>query len=121
MARKQQAATDIFGTEIKPGSIVLFSSAAAKLDVAVVKEVKYRADGLLMGYQVVVPYKDRDGKPAEHSKHVRAGRELVCLPASRMPALASAQACWTSEFGHRMVYLSNRLSGADETPADQHA
>jgi len=101
-------AVDIFGEEVGPGTIVMFVSSAAKLDVAVVKKVEWRADGRLMGYKVESPYLGRDGKPQIMTKHLRPGRELACVPASKVHALASAQACLVDNFANRILYLASQ-------------
>jgi len=47
-------------------------------------------------------------------KTIRAGRELIAVPASWLSELENAQSCWTDHFASRMQYLADRNKPAYE-------
>ena len=111
----KKAATDIFGETIERGTVVMFCSSAAKLDMAVVLKVRWAAKNRLVGFTVQYPHHQagvNDGAMTTKTKFVRAGRELACVPASKLSRLASAQAMYTMDFSSRLQYMAEKMKDA---------
>jgi hypothetical protein len=115
----KKEAVDIFGTKIKPGTVILFGSAGAQLDVAVVTKVRWQGKNKarLIGFAVEYPYQPSGAtgkKVITKKKTIRAGRELVCVPAGKLGSLASGQARYTHAFVERLQYISAREKEQNE-------
>ena len=106
---------DIFGHPIEKGTIVAFVSSAAKIDVAVVTDIKIARNGRLIGYKVEYP-QTRQLYPGKKiitkKKMIRASRELIAIPPAWASHLQSAQASWTHAFANRLAYLAEKVRPA---------
>jgi len=104
---------DILGQTVEPGDVICFCSAGAQLDVGVVTEIKYRRSGDVLGYKIIYPLYPKTFDPSRHmvdkEKLIRAGREIVVLPASKLGSLASGQAMRTDSFVGRLQYLRDKI------------
>lgn len=109
--------TDIFGREIKPGTVIAFVSSAAKIDVAVVTGTKLAINGRLIGYTVEYLMSRTTWTPENRiadrtivtkKKMIRAGRELIAVPASWLAGLQSGQAGQVPQFANRLQYLAEK-------------
>jgi hypothetical protein len=107
--------TDILGQTVEVGDVICFCSSGAQLDVGVVTSLKHRRNGDLIGYNIIYPlypymFSRREDKTmVNKEKLIRAGREVIILPAGQLGSLASGQARRTDSFVGRLQYLREKI------------